>query len=566
MIWRGEPDAVLPSDYKHVFGPAQKSARLASHAAWQPLTKENCNEDSTLSRSRLACLGLASCLGASSAWAEDHAAVAATDPLGNINRLPPALEQTVGLLRTDLAAHGFAVARGYWTLWGVNDCKYPLQTLGYCYGNNPTAPYVLAVVPPWKDEYLDQKFHHILNEPQRNMSATYRLDQREALVIVAQLPPQARYFGIQSNVFTREAAFNPNDPIYPRVADDPLLQSILFGVSTDPSRMMLVASIGNSTNNVVIGQQTRQAPWNRPAYFVITSDADMAAGMTDALVRAGASSSDIFTEPVSPELVKLGLGHSADDLITYIRYALPLDQAAGEQWRQDLPLTILRVRDVSSRQYHNPLPIPKYEDRTANYDETALADDLVSLQNAVRASWAQPKATVLSFFSAYEFLDLIGQHCLGYPDAARGPMDCLGDTQDADYQISASAQIDNGQVIAVIGTLSTETGNANYTSLSVNWFPELVGVADINDTNLDRTAASFAGALQHNSDLFYVYYIARDCTGLAHCREVPTKLVPTGGTIKFIQRNYVNPGSRRGPDPAKILNPVAIVLDGRNRP
>jgi hypothetical protein len=512
-------------------------------------------------------LSLASCFGAWLAWAENPAAAAATDPPSNINRLPATLERTVGLLRTDLEVKGFAVARGYWTLWGVDDCKYPLETLGYCYGNNPTAPYVLAVLPLWKDEYVDPQFYHILNNPPPNMTSTYRLDPREALVIVAELPPPARYFGIQSNVFTRQAAFNPYDPIYTSGnVTDPLLLNILFGASTDPSRRMLVASIGNSTNNVVIKQQTRQAPWNRPAYFVITSDAGMETKMKTALEAAGASESNIFIEPVSPDLVKLGLDRKADDLITYIRYSMPVDQAAGEQWRQDLPLAILRVRDVSSRQYYNPLPIPKYTKRKANYNENALANDFTALQNAVRARWAQPQATSLLFFSAYNFLDLIGQHCLGYPDPERGPMDCLGDTQDADYQISASGQIDDGQVIAVMGTLSTATGNATYTSLSVNWFPELVGVENIDDPDLHGTAASFARALHHNSDLFYVYYVARDCTGLANCREIPTNLVPTGDLIKLIQRNYVNPGSSNGPDPNKILNPVAIVFDGRNRP
>ncbi|MGE5114005.1 MAG: hypothetical protein ACM3JB_24355 [Acidobacteriaceae bacterium] len=522
------------------------------------------------------CLALG--FGASWAQTQERSAKpsAATDPLGNFNRLPAELEQRVGLLRTDLEANGFAVARGYWTLWGVNDCKYPIQTVGYCYGNNPTAPYVLAVVPPWKDEYVDQKFHHLLNEPLRNMSAIYRLDQREALVILAQLPPPARYFGIQSNVFTREIAFNSEDPIIAFVKADPLLQSILYGVSPDPSRMMLVASIGNSTNNVVIEQQTQQSPWNRPAYIVITSDGDMQTEAINALVRAGASLSDIFTEPVSPELVKVGLDHSADDLITYIRYSMPVDSMAGEQWRDELPLAILRVRDVSSRQYENPLPVPAYEQRTANYDENALACnscDFGALQKAVLESWAQPQATPMPFFSAYKALDLIGQHCLGYgspnPNVPRGPMDCLGDTQDADYQISRlSAQIDDGQVIAVIGVLSTKTGNATYTSLSVNWFPQLVGVVNIDDTVLDGTAASFASALPNpaNSQLFYVYYVARDCTGLANCVEIPSRLVPTGGLIKFIQRNYVTPGSRRGPNPWKIVNPVTFTLDGRNRP
>ena len=515
----------------------------------------------------LAWFSLASCLGASLAWAGDRAAAAATDPLGNINRLPVALEQAVGKLRTNLEGNGFAVARGYWTLWGIKDCKYPIQTIGYCYGNNPTAPYVLAVVPPWKDEYVDQKFHHILNEPLRNMSATYRLDPSEALVIVAQLPPEARYFGIGSNVFTREAEFDPNntkDPIYGKVTD-PLLRSILFGGSPDPSRKMMVASIGNSINNVIIGQKTGQDPWNKPAYIIITSDTELETEMTAAIKSADANA-DIFTEPVSPALVKLGLGHSADDLITYIRYAMPLDQAAGEQWRRDLPLTILRVRDMRSKTYNHPFPVPTYGQRTANYDETKLAGDLTTLQNAVIASWGpNTTASLVPFFSAYKYLDLIGQHCLGYPDSTRGPMDCLGDSPDADYQISGSAQIDNGQVIAVVGVLSTKTENATYTSMSVNWFPELVGVANIDGTELEGTASSIPGA-PSNSDPFYVYYVARDCTGLTHCVEISKQLVPTGGIIKLIQRNYINPGSSSGPDPDYILNPVEILLNGPHRP
>jgi hypothetical protein len=507
----------------------------------------------------LAMLSLSSGLGA-------YSALAATDPLANKNKLPDALEETVGLLRTGLEADGFAVARGYWTLWGADECKYPIQTIGYCYGNNPTAPYMLAVVPPWEDEYVDQRFHHIMNEPQRNMSPTYRLDTREALIVVAQMPPSARYFGMGSNVFTREAAFNPNDRIFPIVAADPLLQGILFGGSPDPARRMMVASIGNSINNVVIENKTGQSPWNRPAYMIITSDSGMAARMTDALISAGVSWSDIFTEPVSPDIVKLGLNRSADDFILYIRYAMPDDKVAGDEWRNSAPLTILRVRDMTSRKYGNPFSIPAYTERSANYDETKLGGDFVSLQNAVRTAWAQPQAKIVPFFSAYKFLDLIGQHCLGSPDPTRGPMDCLGDSQDADYQISGSAQIDDGQVIAVVGVLSSQTGNATYTSLSVNWFPQLVGVANVDDIALKGTAASFAGSLPNAADKFYVYYAARNCSGLPNCVQISKQFVPNGGTIKFIQRNYINPGTSTGPKPTQILNPELIILDGNNRP
>jgi hypothetical protein len=172
------------------------------------------------------------------------------------------------------------------------------------------------------------------------------------------------------------------------------------------------------------------------------------------------------------------------------------------------------------------------------------------------------------------WVDLVGQHCLGYDgppptdgiELPRGPMDCLGDNQDDEPQISGGTyHLDDDQVIAVVGTLGTKTGNATYTSLSVNWFPQLVGVANRDDTVLEESAKKFKDALSKPElyTKFYVYYFARDCSGLyPWCQEIPRTLVPKGDTIKIIQRNYITPGSRRGPDPYKVLEPVAIEFDG----
>ena len=41
---------------------------------------------------------------------------------------------------------------------------------------------------------------------------------------------------------------------------------------------------------------------------------------------------------------------------------------------------------------------------------------------------------------------------------------------------------------------------------------------------------------------------------------------PTPGALKIIQRNYINPGTRRGPAPGMVLNPVSMEFDGNNRP
>jgi hypothetical protein len=497
------------------------------------------------------------------------AAKGPTDPLSKVNRLPPDLEQTVKLLRADLEASGHDVMRGYWTLWGAEDCKYPLRTVGFCYGNNPTAPYVIAVVPQWKDEFEDRKLNHAILQAQRNMSATFRLGAQEALVVLAEMPPQGRYFGIATNLFTRQTDRNEMDPVYKYLHDQPLLRDMLFSYSPNPSRMMILASLGNTTNHVVMERRSGPA-WSQQRYFVITSDEGMADAVTEALLRAGVPAADrVFTEPISPALARVGLGPEADDFFVYLRYALPLDSVAGEAWRQRLPLTILRVRARSAAGPKRPFPIPVYQPRTANFDETVLESDLHALIRAVMVRWDQDDAVLGPSFSALRVLDLVGQHCLGVgshlPD--RGPMNCLADNPDTDYQITRPGlYIDDGQVIAAVGTLATATGNATYVSLGVNRFPALVGVTNLSDEDLDGTAASFQDALQHDARMFYVYYLARDCTGLHPCLELTTKMVPIGDQIKLMQRNYVPPGSISGPDPARVLNPFAIILDGSRRP
>jgi hypothetical protein len=107
---------------------------------------------------------------------------------------------------------------------------------------------------------------------------------------------------------------------------------------------------------------------------------------------------------------------------------------------------------------------------------------------------------------------------------------------DADYQISPSQHIDDREVVALVGILGTEAGNATCVSLAVSRLPLLVGVQSIEDTELVGTSEKLE-ALQHERTLFYVHCLARDCSGLDPCLEIPRKLIPPGETIKIIQRN-----------------------------
>lgn len=275
--------------------------------------------------------------------------------------------------------------------------------------------------------------------------------------------------------------------------------------------------------------------------------------MTSAIVRARVSDKDdVFDEPVSSSLVKLGLGANGDDFMTIIRYAQPDDDVAAEAWRQERPIAVLRVRDRSV-DATEPWPTPVYDQKTA-HSELRLTDNVEALVTAIKQKWGQPGASVGPFVSLQLSVDLIGQHCLARP------MNCLGDNQDTDYQLSPSVIPDANMVIAVAGTLGTVTLNATYVGLSVNRIVDLTAIANVSDEDVKGSAAVFSNAVA-NTPKLYVQYFARNCTGISHCLTITEDMVPNGAAIKIIQRNYVVPGTARGPDPTQLVNPVAIILD-----
>lgn len=467
------------------------------------------------------------------------------------------LQQTAKRLHARLGPRGYEVALGGTTLFTIDDCNYTVATIGNCMGPNPAAPYVIPVVPPWPDEYVDASMTNLLGPLPRQARGTYRLGNREAVLVLGWLPPPGKYFGIQSYVFSRKAQVNTADPIYTASLADAAMHHVLFATAPDPSRVLVFSSIGNSHNNATIEAASGSA-FNQRRAFLIATDQALAREITDALERARIADRDeVFVEPVSTAVARTGLDADADEFMTLIRYAHPEDEEAGNLWREHPPLLVLRIRDRAANATE-PWPRPTYDSK-GGQSELALQGSLDDLVAAVRQQWGQPTAPGGSFRSLQQSVDLIGQHCLVRP------MSCLGDTQDADYQASPTVDLDDGKVIAVVGTLGTATGNASYVGLSVNWMSILKGVANVSDEALQGSAAAFSGTVA-NTDKFYLHYYARDCSGLAPCQEVTEAMVPQGDVIKIIQRNYVAPGTTRGADPDNVLNPVAIVLDGTVRP
>jgi hypothetical protein len=394
----------------------------------------------------------------------------------------------------------------------------------------------------------------------RSDTGIYRLAPREAIVVLAQLPPPGKYFGLQTYVFTRYGEIDTEDEVYRSVSRNaPEMLGLLFDTAPDPSRVVVFSSIGDSNNHVVMSRPG-ESVWGKERVVVITPDASMTREVTQVLQdAAGVAADQVFFEPVAPGLVNLGLHAEADDLMTLVRYATPDDETAGERWREALPMAVLRVRDMVATTQSEPYEIPAYEHRTAD-PEKWLQPSLDALVAAVEDE-AGPGACDEKFVTAYLDVDLVGQHCLGRP------MNCLGDSQDTDtYHVSPLFELDPpGKMVAVAGTLATETGNATYVSLSINRFEVLEGVVNLSQDQVKDSATQFGVP---DADKLYAFYLSRRCPAetKAPCFEISTRDVPTGETIKIMQRNYIRPGTRRGANPGTradevLLRPRLIRLD-----
>jgi hypothetical protein len=158
-------------------------------------------------------------------------------------------------------------------------------------------------------------------------------------------------------------------------------------------------------------------------------------------------------------------------------------------------------------------------------------------------------------------------------------MDCQADQQEAAYFFSSPRSVDSGQVYAVVSTLATETGNAIYVGLSANDASIMGGIPDatILDTGLKGSAYTYAPVDNPGKyTKFFVHYFTRDCANVPgrpqDCTEITDEMLPPAGDttaqgdpalhgmIILSLRDYIAPGTQRGPDAAKLLTPRILTF------
>lgn len=202
-----------------------------------------------------------------------------------------------------------------------------------------------------------------------------------------------------------------------------------------------------------------------------------------------------------------------------------------------------------------------YDRRTAPHNEVAdrrLRNGFVRLVSSVCQRWGQPCDR-----GPFVNLQLAPIRLLGR-DCREVGMDCIGDTQDATYLLGGPRSLDHGEVYAVVGALGTQTGNATYVALSVNNLQKLKGVLNVSDPTLKGSASAYARSVK-NHGKFFIHYLTRNCATIrkltdGQCTSIPKSQVPAGVKFAPVVREYVAPGTTRGPNPIQILNPRIIKL------
>jgi hypothetical protein len=469
-------------------------------------------------------------------------------------------------LASDLTRRQYDVAQGYAKLYTQADCATSYKVMKSCYANNPAAPYILPVVPSWPEEYFDPNTWGAFGDTEEGYNVLYRLDPREAIVVFGVTPPPAKYFGIQTYVFSQEGSFDKSSEPYKFLqANFPNFLGFMFQtVPNEDDRVQSFSSLSNAINNFVIERQSGSS-FGKLRFFIITPDRGMNGVVRRALRRLGIPAADVFTEQIPPletfngtSIVDspLGLEYQDTAFATVMRYARPDSETAADEWRQDLPLAVLRVRvNARSNRPAKPYGPLVLDTRTAN-SEAYLGPDVNALATGVCKTWGySPCPNQITLVDGQsDPINAVGPKC------RKIGMNCLADTQDTSYKFSPNLPIDNGQVYAIVGTLSTVTGNATYVGLSVNDGTYLEGVQDIPDATLDGTANSYDVP---NANQLFVYYFSRDCADFksetgGKCFQVTDTMVPEGHPIKLVVRAYLRPGTVRGPDSVKVLNPIVI--------
>jgi hypothetical protein len=414
-------------------------------------------------------------------------------------------EGDISAFRSALEEDGFIVQEGilsYFDIIGLYD-KGLIQS---CFGNNPATPYVAFWLPPGPG----QTGRSILETP-RGLAVDWHLRPDEAVVYIGKTPPECSYFSYRSYVFDK---FYPNEGVYKRI----------FGDLGDALNLKTIKTEG--TPNGGEGD-----PFNQTTLIVSTADKSIDERVRNAAKSAGYPSSTMNTDVIPSSVLNMGLDNSSDTFAFVIRVNFFKDELAGEAYVNDPPGTVLRITPAEPATL-DPYKVPELRVRgTGNASELDLMPDLNELRRAILDRYDDLGATELE---THVWLYTPAQ---GYDGIQRG-VNVFGSNRDTFYLNTTPFTLgdDPDEFLIVYGVNHAATGKATYSNFALYGADILNGVGCVNSQDLSGTAEEYLPE-KPDTELLYVWKVARNCSGDPHCLEIPQGVKAYG--IELDQLAYV---------------------------
>lgn len=496
--------------------------------------------------------------------------------ISNVSKADKGLDNRFNRLKNKIQTD-FDALEGMVGVLGYEQCKELIESVGSCLGVNPAAPYFILMHPAREGQYQDPYYGDNLNYEQEGQAFEFqqRLAEQEAFLSVIKVPPKAAYFSYVTYVSSIQK-INDN-PWY-----DFLDQYLPSAKTKNPNRAGIFNTFGDPLNNQAIANHIGvKSPWNRYIYVITTADNKTDRKIRNVLKQMNVNERFIFTEKIGKSVKDVGLAGKDSEFFVLLRYVFPNDET-GLAYQSNPLIKTMRVlpkqMEVADRFPDTPLRVQQ------SNDESGLSSQLKKVQVRLRNKIFGWK--LLNGFSSFYPSQLVGvdsRSCLV------SEMNCLGENRDTDsYRFTGSLKLGSNEAILFVGVNHTETENASYVSLSpvdgsefrpseiIKGNQIMGGISEVADlANLDNPAKHLQGTATDlmkslrlrisdlpDLDKFYAILLARNCSGLPNCFELPTSSIngiPVDREFRVLQRAYLKPGTASGAKNEDLLSPTYYI-------
>ena len=482
----------------------------------------------------------------------------------------------------------YTVQRGAFLYITPERCKY----MPSCYANNPPSPYGVTLLPksPNEDTSTYSNWGVTLSGEFNGtfMSATYRLDETETILMLGQTAPRSLYYAYIPYVFDRwyPEGWRSKSSDWSRCAD-----------VTDQkgSRCRLFASLGNPTNmlNMNTSNENGESFNSEFAYFM-GGDKNQIRKIQAFAIKSKIPRTTFNVFGLSNERANLGLNRDSDGFMHLTRTAFIENKEEFNDfiYNPDKFITILRItpKRPIPRRNREAYPAPVFKQRISEPEAVPSKklshEKLTSiLSNDMRFGILEKYQDTYRYVYQFPIIPPIYRN--GYDCMDQG-MQCNGDNQDTLYPNTRNSaptnhfcmsrlekdcpityrttlQEDGSDFFIITGVNHNATKRSLYSSISAYSQDRLESLGGFDSLPTDISPKSYWGSAKQYlknadvSDYFFAVKISRKCEkNEKYCLEIKksgSNSLPLNQSCVFIERSYLDK-MQAGPTNEAHVKPI----------